>query len=216
MAVASLSNTSMNVLPMALRFNSGSDTPFSAPKNKSSASERITFTPIFLANISITMSPSFLRSKPLSTNTHVSWSPMALCKSAATTEESTPPDKPSNTFLSPTCFCTRWIWSSIIFAGVHKPSQPAMSLMKCSSMRPPWSECVTSGWNCTPKKFFSAWYMPAIGQLSVLAINSKPSGIATTLSPWLIQTSNSFSPLSFTWSAMSLNKALLPSAFTWA
>ena len=30
--------------------------------------------------------------------------------------------------------------------------------------------------------------MPAIGQLSVLAISLKPCGISVTLSPWLIQT----------------------------
>jgi hypothetical protein len=30
--------------------------------------------------------------------------------------------------------------------------------------------------------------MPAIGQLSVLAISLKPDGISVTLSPWLIQT----------------------------
>ena len=34
---------------------------------------------------------------------HVSWSPIALCSSAATTEESTPPLRPSTTFSSPTC-----------------------------------------------------------------------------------------------------------------
>ena len=138
--LASSSNTSMKVLPMALRFSSGSETPSKRPRNKSALSERMTLTPMFLANISITMSPSFLRSRPLSTNTHVSWSPMALCKSAATTEESTPPDKPNKTFLLPTCFCTRSIWSWIMLAGVHRPSQPAMSLMKCSNMRPPCKE----------------------------------------------------------------------------
>ena len=48
------------------------------------------------ANIAITWSPSFQRSRPVSTNTQVSWSPIALCSSAATTEESTPPDKPED------------------------------------------------------------------------------------------------------------------------
>ena len=33
----------------------------------------------------------------MSTNTHVSWSPIALCTSAAATAESTPPDSPQIT-----------------------------------------------------------------------------------------------------------------------
>ena len=37
---------------------------------------------------------SFRRSRPWSTNTQVSWSPMARWISAAATEESTPPDRP--------------------------------------------------------------------------------------------------------------------------
>ena len=41
------------------------------------------------------------------TKMQVSWSPMALCSSAATTDESTPPLRPSTTFSSPTCRRTR-------------------------------------------------------------------------------------------------------------
>jgi hypothetical protein len=62
---------------------------------------------MFLANIAITWSPSFQRSRPVSTNTQVSLSPIARCSSAATTEESTPPDSPSSTSSSPTCSRTR-------------------------------------------------------------------------------------------------------------
>ena len=43
------------------------------------------------------------RSRPVSTNTHVSWSPIALCTSAAATAESTPPDSPQITRSLPTC-----------------------------------------------------------------------------------------------------------------
>ena len=39
----------------------------------------------------MTCSPSFLRISPWSTNTHVSWSPIARCTSSAATDESTPP-----------------------------------------------------------------------------------------------------------------------------
>ena len=55
-------------------------------------------------NKSSTFLRSSLRSSPLSTNTHVSWSPIALWISAAATEESTPPLSPRITFLSPTVF----------------------------------------------------------------------------------------------------------------
>ena len=40
---------------------------------------------------------------PVSTNTQVSWSPTALCTSAAATAESTPPDRPQITRSPPTC-----------------------------------------------------------------------------------------------------------------
>ena len=45
----------------------------------------------------MTCSPSFLRIRPWSTNTHVSWSPTARCTSSAATEESTPPERPQIT-----------------------------------------------------------------------------------------------------------------------
>src|SRR5471032_3171631 len=83
-------NTSTNSRPMILRFCSGSATPARWPMNWSSASTRITFTPRFLANMSITILPSSRRSRPWSTNTQVSWSPMARWISAAATDESTP------------------------------------------------------------------------------------------------------------------------------
>jgi hypothetical protein len=42
------------------------------------------------------------RNSPLSTKTQVSWSPIALCRSTAVTDESTPPESPQITRLSPT------------------------------------------------------------------------------------------------------------------
>jgi hypothetical protein len=72
------------------------------------------------ANIAITWSPSCQRSRPVSTNTQVSWSPMALCSSAATTDESTPPDRPRITSSLPTCARTRAIWSSMMLSAVHR------------------------------------------------------------------------------------------------
>ena len=49
-----------------------------------------------------TCSPSPSRSRPWSTNTHCSWSPIASCSSTATTDESTPPDRPQITLPLPT------------------------------------------------------------------------------------------------------------------
>ena len=40
--------------------------------------------------------------RPVSTNTHVSWSPTALCTRAAATAESTPPESPQMTCSPPT------------------------------------------------------------------------------------------------------------------
>ena len=51
-------------------------------------------------NVFITSSASPFLRRPLSTNTHTSLLPIASCKSAAVTEESTPPERPSRTLLS--------------------------------------------------------------------------------------------------------------------
>ena len=51
----------------------------------------------------MTCSGSPLRSRPWLTCTHTRFLPMARMSSAATTDESTPPDSASSTFLSPTC-----------------------------------------------------------------------------------------------------------------
>ena len=53
---------------------------------------------ISLLKVDITPSASPLRSKPWSINIQISWSPIALSKRAATTEESTPPDNAQRTF----------------------------------------------------------------------------------------------------------------------
>ena len=65
----------------------------------------------------MTCSPSFLRIRPWSTNTHVSWSPIARCTSRAATDESTPPESPQITRPVPTCARILSICSSMIEAG---------------------------------------------------------------------------------------------------
>ena len=84
----------MNSSPMALRFSSGSMTPASRSKNRSAARTWMSSMPKLRRNVSTTCSPSSWRIRPVSTNTHVSWGPMALCTRAAATAESTPPDSP--------------------------------------------------------------------------------------------------------------------------
>ena len=142
-----------------------------------------------LANIAITWSPSFQRSRPVSTNTQVSWSPIALCSSAATTDESTPPDRPRITSSLPTCSRTRAIWSSMMWAAVHSVWQPQMSMTKRRSSAWPDLVWVTSGWNCTPYQRLSSLAIAATGMRSVRAVTMKPGGATETWSPWLIHTS---------------------------
>ena len=50
-----------------------------------------------VANASTTCSASFLRIRPWSTSTQVSWSPTARWTSSAATAESTPPERPQIT-----------------------------------------------------------------------------------------------------------------------
>ena len=59
----------------------------------------------------------------MSTNTHVSWSPIALCTSAAATAESTPPDSPQITRSSPTW--ARISATACSMIDVVRPRRPA-------------------------------------------------------------------------------------------
>ena len=65
--------------------------------------------------------------RPVSTKTHVSWSPTALCTSAAATAESTPPDSPQITCSSPTWARIASTDCSMIDVIVHVGRQPHTS-----------------------------------------------------------------------------------------
>ena len=91
---ASSSKTRMNSAPMILRLASGSVTPARRSRKRSSASTATSGTLKVSRKAAITCSPSPLRIRPWSTNTHVSWSPTARCTSSAATDESTPPERP--------------------------------------------------------------------------------------------------------------------------
>ena len=75
---------------------------------------------------------------------------MARCTSMATTEESTPPERPRITSSSPTCSRMRATASSMMVAGVQRHSQPQMSFDEVLQHARALAGWVTSGWNCTP------------------------------------------------------------------
>ncbi len=120
----------MNSAPIALRLASGSVTPRSFSRKRSSASTATSGTLKVSRKVLTTCSPSSFRIRPWSTNTHVSWSPTARCTSSAATEESTPPERPQITLPSPTCSRIRRTCSSTIEAADQVRSQPHTSVRK--------------------------------------------------------------------------------------
>ena len=188
MARASASKTRMNSLPITLRLVSGSVTPLSAARNWSATEATRSATPVEATKSVSTCSASPLRRSPWSTNTQVSWSPTARCTRAAATAESTPPDRPQTTRLSPTWARIRAIWSVTMLTIVQVGRQPAPSSRKRSSTRWPCSLCSTSGWNCTPYNPRSGSSNEATGVASVEDVTVKPGGAWVTASPCDIQT----------------------------
>ena len=174
---------------MILRFSSGSLTPARASRKRFSASTTCRSTPVAATKSRSTCSASPLRSRPWSTNTQVSRSPIARCTTAAATAESTPPDSPQMARPeSPICSRMRSICSSTMFTIVQVGRQPAICSRKCSSTFWPCSVCSTSGCHCTPAKRRSVFSKAATGDAAVVARTSKPSGARRTESPCDIQT----------------------------
>ena len=138
--------------------------------------------------VSTTWSPSFLRMRPVSTNTHVSCEPMALCTSAAATAESTPPDRPQMARASPTWARIASTDASMKLDMVQSPGRPARSCRNRVSRSWPWGVWATSGWYCTPQIRRSGASITAAGAPSEAAVATKPSGTSTTASKWLIHT----------------------------
>ena len=62
---------------------------------------------------------------------------MAFCNNTPTTDESTPPERPSNTLPSPTNSRISWILISMNFSIVHDPCAPQMSKTKLRNMSLP-------------------------------------------------------------------------------
>ena len=89
------------------------------PRNSGPASTWISGMLKWPRNRSTTSLASPKRSRPVSTKTQVSWSPMASCRSRAVTAESTPPERPQMTPAVPTW--ARTLGDRLLAVGVHRP-----------------------------------------------------------------------------------------------
>ncbi|MDB4880751.1 MAG: hypothetical protein JWL60_2197 [Gemmatimonadetes bacterium] len=186
-AVAS-SNTSMKVWPIARRFASGSSMPARAARKRADASTVTSRMPRCAAIVRSTCSRSWSRRSPVSTNTQVSWSPIARCTNAAATELSTPPESPQITCAPPTCARIRATWSSMNAPGVQFAVAPQTPNRKLDRISPPRGVCATSGWNCTPWIGRDSCSNAATGLPSLEAVTRNPGGACSMWSPWLIHT----------------------------
>ena len=106
----------------------------------------------------------------------VSWLPTALATITAATEESTPPDRPQSTRLSPICSRMAATEVSTKESIRQSPAQPQISNRKFFSICAPFTVCSTSGWNWTAYSPFAASSIPAQGQWGVEALTAKPAG----------------------------------------
>ena len=143
---ASVSNTSMKRRPMVLRFNSGSVTPASSPRKS--------FRRIHVHQRDVVVVPEQVdhggglvpcAALPWSTNTQVSWSPIASWISTAATAESTPPERPQITRPLPTWARIFSIASSRKARMVQSPVRPATLRTKLRISLAPSGVCTTSG-----------------------------------------------------------------------
>ncbi|KAF5031752.1 hypothetical protein DSECCO2_624490 [anaerobic digester metagenome] len=132
-----MSNTSINVLPIAFLFFSGSETPLNDSINLSPALTPMTFSPICLYESRTDSNSSFLK-RPLSTNMQYRFFPIALLRRTAATVESTPPDKPNITLSFPSCDLRLLTVVSINDAGVQLPVHPQIFIAKFLSISSPF------------------------------------------------------------------------------
>ena len=96
---------------------------------------------------SSTSSPSFLRSKPWSTKIQVKFLPIALESKTAATDESTPPDRAHNAFLSPIFSFNFAILSSTKEDIIQSPEHLQILNKKFLITCVPFIELLTYGWN---------------------------------------------------------------------
>mmetsp|Transcript_18070 Transcript_18070/g.40073 ORF Transcript_18070/g.40073 Transcript_18070/m.40073 type:complete len:227 (+) Transcript_18070:830-1510(+) len=175
----------MNVFPIILRFVSGSITPSSRVRNRSEASTTVRLMSRCSFSRRTTDSASFFRRQALSTMMAWKRLPIAFCSRQAATVLSTPPDTAPITWpVGPTRSLTSLMKSfaiSFMFQSVGALHTPTTKFCRISFPR---TECVTSGWNCRPKRRRTGSAIAACSELDVCAILKKPSGMRVTLSPW--------------------------------
>ena len=177
---------------MILRLRSGSITSSRAARNRSPAFTCTRSIANWRRNVFSTCSASLRRNKPVSTKTHVSWSPTALCTSAAAIAESTPPESPQ---------ITRSV-AHLVADLLHRPlddrhvgprragtpprrrGTPSGSPGRARCARPPDG---TAPRRC-PRSRSS---ITAAAVPSVRAATTKPAGAFVIASKWLIHTTSS-------------------------
>ena len=124
----------------------------------------------------------------MSTNTHLSRSPIARWTSSAVTAESTPPESAQITRpSSPTAARIFATASSTNEAAFQSRLQPQMSRKLASTVRP-CSVWFTSGWKRMPKRARSRFSIAATGLVLLEPVTLKPAGGWRIESPWLIHT----------------------------
>ena len=143
------------------------------------------------ANVSITCSASFRRSRPWSTNTQVSRSPIARWISAAATDESTPPDSPSSTSSSPTCARIAATASPHVVVHVPVVAAAADVVREAREDRRALLRVRDFGMELHARRSGATRRpSPRSRTRSTSRSAVKPGGSAVTLSPWLIHTSS--------------------------
>ena len=147
---ASSAKHSMKACPIRFRFSCGSVMPARALRKRSSACTTCRSVLKWLVNSSITDWASPARSRPLSTRMHETCVPTASASRAATTELSTPPERPQITRPLPTRSRMVSIVSRAKSPIFHLPEHLQIALRKLPRICWPSGVCVTSGWNCRP------------------------------------------------------------------
>ena len=142
--------------------------------------------------VSSTWSASPARISPVSTNTQVSWSPTALCTSAAATAESTPPDSAAE---HPLGADLRPHGLDLLLDDRHvRPGRGAARTRRSGSGRTPRrrGRCAPPrGGTATRRAVARGRAWPQRGAPGEVAVATKPGGTSVIASPWLIHTETS-------------------------
>ena len=140
----------------------------------------------------------------------VKFLPIAFESKTAATDESTPPDRAHNAFLSPIFSFNFAILSSTKEDIIQSPEHLQILNKKFLITCVPFIELLTSGWNWIPYKFFSLFSIAAFGQDEVCPMFLNPSGTFSTKSVWLIKKPFVFSNPSKSREELSIDTSVVP------